>query len=110
MIDLNILKLKNSVDPKLLQLKMWMRSKQKIRDSEEFPPIFNKITEQFSLLFAGDEIVVPKTIEKANCGRTTLRSPGLNKNASRRQYILVIRNEKGHQEEVQYMHCMHGFR
>ena len=64
MIDLKTLIYKTSVDPKLLQLKICVRNKQKKETPEEFSPVFSKITRQFSLLFASDRIVIPEELKK----------------------------------------------
>ena len=50
---------KTSIDPKLLQLKICVRNKQRDRALKEFSPIFSEITKRFALLFAGDRIVIP---------------------------------------------------
>ena len=42
-------------------------------------------------------------------GCTTLRTPGLNEDASGKQCILVVRNKKRHQKQMQHMHWMHEF-
>ena len=44
-IDLKLPRHKTSVDPKLLQLKLYVRKKQNERVSEEFISVFNKITD-----------------------------------------------------------------
>ena len=63
----------------MLQLKMWMRSKQKGGASEEFPPAFNKITKFFSLQFAGDEMVMPKELKKQIVDALRFDQPGSSK-------------------------------
>ena len=55
MIYLKPLLHKTSVIPKLLQLKICVRNKQKEGALEEFSPIFNKATKQFGLLFVVDK-------------------------------------------------------
>ena len=45
MIDLKALIHKNSVDPKLQQLKMTVRNNQKKRTPEEFTSVFPEITD-----------------------------------------------------------------
>ena len=55
MIDLKTLKHKTSVDPKLLQLKICVRNKQKDRAPEEFSSVFSEITERFGVIRRGQD-------------------------------------------------------
>ena len=64
MIHLKALMHKTSVDPKLPQLKICVRDKQKEKTLEEYSPVFSEITESFGLMFAGDKIVIPQELEK----------------------------------------------
>ena len=62
--DVKFLIHKTSVGPKLLQLKICVKKKQRERILEEFTPVISKITERIGLLFAGDNIVVPEELKK----------------------------------------------
>ena len=65
MIDLEETLLhKTSVDPKMLQLMICLRNRQKERAPEDFSPVCGEITGRFGLLFAGDRIVVPVELKR----------------------------------------------
>ena len=83
---------------------MWERCRKK-----EFSPVFGEITERFGLLFAGDKIVVPEELKREVVDALHFGHP-CSEDASRKQYNLVVRNEEGHRELVQHMHCVHEFR
>ena len=108
MIDSKTLIHKRSNDPKLLQLKICVRNKQKERSPRKLSPVFNGISKLFGLLFAAGKIVIPEELKKSNISRLTLRLPGFNENAWRKEKLLVVRNEEGHREQVQYKRCVHG--
>ena len=64
MSDLNFLIFKSSIDPKLLQLKIYLPNNQKGRAFEKFSTVVTELTKQFSLLFVGEEIVKPEELEE----------------------------------------------
>ena len=79
MIDLKTRIHKTSIDPIFLQLKIWVRNKQKDRAPEKFSPVFCEIIEQFGLLFTEDIVVIPEELKRAVVDALQFRHPGSTK-------------------------------
>ena len=64
MIDLKTIIQKNSVDPKILQLKICAMYKQTETATEEISPVFSEVTDRFYLLFARDKTMILEETKK----------------------------------------------
>ena len=88
---------------------MWKKPT-KLKKPEKISIVFDKVTQRLGLLVAGDEIVISERLKKQVVDTLDSDHPGSAKIVSRIQYFLVVRNEKGHRKQNQYMHCVHEFR
>ena len=88
MIDLRTLIHKTSVDPKLLQLKMCVRNKQKKGAPEEVSQVFSEITERFGRLFASDGIMIPEELIRQVVDELHFEQPGSTKMLAERNTFL----------------------
>ena len=78
MVDLKTLIQRTLIDPKLLQLIIWLRKNQKEQAPEEISAVISKLTKRFGL-FVGNKIRIPEDLKKQVVEALHFGQPGWTK-------------------------------